>query len=128
MSIAGPEGWCEDATTVARLERGEVDAADASPPPFFASHDWWKLCRSRHNYSMIPSTASAFRLPAKGALLALLLALGGCGGGGGGGGEARARPRDGGAVRGPRPGRRSGQGVPRGAAGRPRAGGRVRRR
>ena len=32
---------------------------------------------------MIPSTASAFRLPAKGALLALLLALGGCGGGGG---------------------------------------------
>src|SRR5256885_10355616 len=32
---------------------------------------------------MIPSTASAFRLPAKGALLALLLvgALGGCGGG-----------------------------------------------
>src|SRR5207244_4282663 len=53
-----------------------VDAADASPPPFFASHDWWKLCRSRHNYLMIPSTASAFRLPAKGALLALLLALG----------------------------------------------------
>src|SRR2546422_9882104 len=85
MSIAGPEGWCEDATTVARLERGEVDAADASPPPFFASHDWWKLCRSRHNYLMIPSTASAFSLPAKGALIALLLAgaLGGCGGGGG---------------------------------------------
>jgi hypothetical protein len=32
---------------------------------------------------MILSTASAFRLPAKGALLALLLALAGCGGGGG---------------------------------------------
>src|SRR3989442_15589406 len=76
MSIAGPEGWCEDATTVARLELGEVDAADASPPPFFSSHDWWKLCRSRHNYLMIPSTASAFSLPAKGALLSLLLALG----------------------------------------------------
>src|SRR2546428_9874776 len=104
MSIAGPEGWCEDATTVARLERGEVDAADASPPPFFASHDWWKLCRSRHNYLMIPSTASAFSLPAKGALLALLLALGGCGGGAGGQGGAPARPRERGGEEGQRPG------------------------
>jgi hypothetical protein len=38
MSITGPAGWCKDATKVARLERGEVDAADASPPLFFASH------------------------------------------------------------------------------------------
>src|SRR6267378_3019274 len=85
MSIAGPAGWCEDATRVALLELGEVDAADASPPPFFAYPVWWRLCRPRHNYLMILSTASAFRLStlAKGALLALLLALGGCGGGGG---------------------------------------------
>ena len=87
MSITGPAGWCEDATTVARLVRGEVDAADVSPPPFFAPHDWCKLCPPKeHNKLTILLTASAFRLPTlAGALLALLLlaALGGCGGRGG---------------------------------------------
>src|SRR2546423_1587946 len=35
ISTMGPAGWGEDATTVARLERGEVDAADSGPPLFF---------------------------------------------------------------------------------------------
>src|SRR6267154_1524264 len=81
-------GLVRDATGVARLERGEVDAADNVRRLFWRFGGRRVRPKSILNL-MILLTASAFPLclpanrPAMGALLAFLLlaALGGCGGG-----------------------------------------------